>query len=94
MQIAPLPDHEPERLLALKVVRDCGRNRLGMLNDILDYAKLSGGKVELERIAFSPAELLDGARRMFAPLAAAKGLILEFATAGLPRRLAGCRKRA
>ena len=44
----------------LTTIRDSARSLLGLLNDILDTAKLEKGKVELSLQPFSLLEMLDG----------------------------------
>jgi two-component system sensor histidine kinase/response regulator len=48
---------QPTQLRHLKTVRQSARSLLGLLNDILDTAKLERGALELEKSAFSLKEL-------------------------------------
>lgn len=65
---------------------------LSILNDLLDYAKIDAGGLQLEDTVFSPHTLLEDLRRMLDPLAAQRGLELIFEVTGeapLPQALRG-----
>jgi putative two-component system response regulator len=53
---------------------------LAMLNGVLDASKLEAGKVELERVDFPLATVLGKVEDLLAHQAAAKGLVLAFAS--------------
>jgi signal transduction histidine kinase/CheY-like chemotaxis protein/HPt (histidine-containing phosphotransfer) domain-containing protein len=53
------------------------RTLLDLLNDILDFAKIEAGRVDLEEVDFSIREIIDDVREVLTPLAAAKGNIIE-----------------
>ncbi|HVJ52629.1 MAG TPA: PAS domain S-box protein, partial [Aliidongia sp.] len=56
---------------AVKISAD---SLLGIINDILDVSKLEAGKVELEEIDFSLAEIIEDAVELLSPRAQMKGL--------------------
>jgi PAS domain S-box-containing protein len=56
---------------------DCADALLVVINDILDYSKMEAGKVALERISFSPIQIVDNVKSMFSARAQAKGLTLD-----------------
>jgi signal transduction histidine kinase/CheY-like chemotaxis protein len=58
----------------LEAVTDSGQHLLGLLNDILDYAKLESGKIELETIVFNPAKTIQSVAELCSPRAHEKGL--------------------
>ncbi len=65
-------------------------NLLQILNDILDFSKLEEGAARAERVAFSPASLVEDALRVVRLKAEEKGLQLRHElAAGLPQRLLG-----
>ncbi|GAA2980003.1 hypothetical protein GCM10010483_25180 [Actinokineospora diospyrosa] len=71
-------------------VRDSGTALLGVLNDVLDFAKLESGEGELEHVSFDVRELLDSATALVAAAAADKGLRTRVVVLGDgPVRLVG-----
>ncbi|HXX48161.1 MAG TPA: response regulator [Myxococcota bacterium] len=69
---------EPRHTDALAAIQRSGRQLLETINDLLDLSKIEAGKLELERIAFSPTELLAGLVEPLRAAAAARGIELEF----------------
>lgn len=66
-------DVQPEIIQNLQF---SARHLLGLINDILDFTKMEAGKIELEHIAFNPADLIQGIARNQQPTAKSKGLKL------------------
>ncbi|MFT4927795.1 MAG: two-component system sensor histidine kinase/response regulator [Phenylobacterium sp.] len=63
---------------------------LGLLNDILDCAKIESGKMSIENIEFGRDEVLDNLAQMIMPKAAEKGLSLVYdVAANVPAKLMG-----
>jgi signal transduction histidine kinase/CheY-like chemotaxis protein len=58
----------------LTAVQDSGQHLLSLLNDILDYAKLESGKIELETLVFNPGRTLQSVAELCSPRAHEKGL--------------------
>jgi len=74
----------------LETVRSSGDMLLGLINDILDLAKIEAGKVEIDRIDFGLRYALDEAVRGLAPRAHEKGLELALRVSpGVPSTLHG-----
>ena len=72
-------------------IRNSGRHLLGIINSILDFSRIEAGRMELERIDFALAEVLEQVRSILAPQAAERGLELRVeqtaaASARGPRR--------
>ena len=67
-----------------------GDSLLGLINDILDLAKVESGKLQLEQSDFELAELVEGAAETLAVRAAEKGLeLVTHVLPDVPRRLIG-----
>ena len=80
---------ERQRRFAQAVHRS-GENLLEIINDILDFAKIDAGKLELARHDFAPRALVEDMLELLAPRAQEKGLELGFREqAGLPALLHG-----
>ena len=74
----------------ISTVKSSAEALLQILNDILDFAKIESRKLEIERVPFSPADLLQQAVRPFAYQAAQKELALTIdAAPDLPRSVIG-----
>jgi len=58
------------------VARESADALLALINDILDISKIEAGKIDIERIAFSPSALVDSVESLLQPRAQAKGLAL------------------
>jgi signal transduction histidine kinase/ActR/RegA family two-component response regulator len=73
---------------SLHTIRQNGDFLLGLLNDILDLSKIEAGKLEVERIAFSPIALVGEIKTLFRMRAAAKSLPLNVRIEGeVPREV-------
>ncbi|MEA1830870.1 ATP-binding protein [Methylobacterium durans] len=73
-----------------EVIARSGQSLLAIINDILDFAKVEAGKLELERIPVSPADLVDTVVTLFGERARAKGLdIAAHVAPGVPASFAG-----
>ncbi|MGE4047388.1 MAG: histidine kinase dimerization/phospho-acceptor domain-containing protein, partial [Acetobacteraceae bacterium] len=65
---------DEEQRVVVSTIHDSGESLLRILNDILDYSKLEAGRMELEKVAFSPAEITETLQTVMGPRARAKGL--------------------
>ena len=79
----------PRQAERLDKIDIAGRHLLGIINDILDLAKIEAGKVELEHKDFTLAELLHGVNAIIGDGIKAKGLAFRVDVAGVPRALRG-----
>lgn len=61
----------------VRTMRDSAETLLALLNDILDFSKLEAGKVQIEEIAFAPAQVVRDVVGLFQAQASAKGLVLS-----------------
>src|ERR1700759_5109261 len=55
-------------------IRDSGEHLLTLVNDVLDFAKLGAGKVELHLTDVSAEDLLRGVSELLSPRAREKGV--------------------
>ena len=69
-------DRNRERL---RIIRSSGDHLLGLINDVLDLAKVEADRVELRPATFSLRDLLRDIEASFSPRAAQRGLQLEMA---------------
>ena len=75
--------HDQRELVTL--ARDSAQGLLGLLNDILDVAKIEAGQMQIEHIGFDLPELCGAALGTFKGSAAGKGLTLEWKWDGARR---------
>ena len=74
----------------LEAVTDSGQHLLSLLNDILDYAKLESGKIDLETLVFNPAKTVQSVAELCSPRAHEKGLEIALVIApDVPLEVAG-----
>jgi len=79
----------PAQTEKLDAIVRAARHLLGLINDILDMAKIEAGKLVLQRTEFCVGELLDQACALVEGQARAKGLGLQTSCSGVPSRLLG-----
>ena len=73
-----------------EVIARSGKSLMAIINDILDFAKVEAGKLDLEHVPLNPAEVADTAVTLFAERARAAGLDLAVEIApGVPRAILG-----
>lgn len=86
------PDAEQATYVA--ALRTSGEALLALVDDILDFAKVEAGKLELLEEPFDPVQLVETVAELMAPRAQAKGIELAAHIApDLPARLIGDRDR-
>jgi signal transduction histidine kinase/DNA-binding response OmpR family regulator len=74
----------------VRVIRESSDHLASLIQDILDFSRLDGGRLELEEVAFEPRALLRSTIAMLDGQARARGLILTTEIAeDLPARVVG-----
>ncbi len=71
-----------ENLSAASTIKRNGEYLLELINDILDLSKIEAGKLQVERIACSPAEVVAGVASLMRVRAKGKNLPLEIEYVG------------
>ena len=80
---------DPTQSAYLQTLRDCAEHLLGLVNDVLDLAKLEGGRIQLEPVETDLELLLQGVCELLSPRAHAAGLEIGWSVdADAPRLLA------
>jgi signal transduction histidine kinase/HAMP domain-containing protein/ActR/RegA family two-component response regulator len=83
-------DLDDEQREEAQIIRTSSESLLTIINDILDFSKIEAGRMELETMAFSLRECVDGAIALIRSLATEKGLLIESRIdAGIPTILMG-----
>jgi signal transduction histidine kinase/CheY-like chemotaxis protein len=72
----------------LSSLRDCGEHLLGLVNDVLDLARIDAGRLTLHPVEVDISRLLQGVAELLSPRAQAKGLEIAWTVpADTPRIL-------
>jgi signal transduction histidine kinase/FixJ family two-component response regulator len=80
--LAHTADLTREQRRYIELVGTANGALLTVIDDILDFSKIESGQLKLERRAFSPRAIVNDTLAIVRPLAAAKGLQLDFALHG------------
>lgn len=73
----------------VSALRESGEHLLGLMNDVLDFARLGAGRIELHPALFEVEGLLRGVCELLSPRAREKGLEIAWAApAGIGRMMA------
>lgn len=78
----PINDQQKQML---QTIERASTRLLGMINDILDIAKIEAGKLEIELMPVSFVTILDEIKMLYQPLAERKGISLEVEVASKTR---------
>ena len=69
---------DPQQLNYVQKIHGAAESLLQIINDILDFSKIEAGKLDIEAIAFSLGDVMDGLGSLVGMNAQAKGLELLF----------------
>ncbi len=75
---------DPRHRQMVETIKESGDALMRVLNDILDFSKIEAGRLDLERIAFPPADLARKVRSLHALKAADKNIGFVVETVGDP----------
>jgi len=83
-QLLLMPESKEEvRQEYARTILNSGEALLSLLNDILDLSKVEAGKLELQRSAFDPKQLIHEIAVLFREPIESKGLVIESDWSGL-----------
>lgn len=74
--------HDDTQRRALGTILRSGEHLLGLIDGLLDLARIEAGKLRLDPAPMPMRELLDDLAKMFEPQAARKGLVFRVETTG------------
>ncbi|MGB0505747.1 MAG: sensor histidine kinase [Pikeienuella sp.] len=77
LALAKLPGLPTPQMRLIEQAERSGRQMIGMLSDILDFAALQDEKLEINRRAFAPRELAEGLKDQFGAIARREGMDLN-----------------
>ncbi len=81
---------EPNQRAYAESVRESGVALLALINDLLDYSKIEAGRLDIEKAAFSPMNLVQSVAELLSPKAADKGIeITAYVDSAIPAELFG-----
>lgn len=90
LALAKLPGLPTSQLRLVEQAERSGRQMIGMLSDILDFAALQEDKLEITRKAFAPRELAEGLEDLFSAMARREDMGLKVDCAQrLPKQVIG-----
>jgi PAS domain S-box-containing protein len=89
-ELLQLTDLNPQQRERAAIIETSSKLLMAIVNDILDFTKLSAGRVVLEKIVFDPGELVNSTVAAFREAAAQKDIALDaHLHENLPPRLKG-----
>jgi signal transduction histidine kinase/CheY-like chemotaxis protein/HPt (histidine-containing phosphotransfer) domain-containing protein len=75
-ELLELTNLDAEQRRMSKIITNSANALLTIINDILDFSKIEAGKLEIERVAFSLMDVVEGSFELLAAKAEDKGLEL------------------
>ncbi|MDB6073858.1 MAG: histidine kinase [Verrucomicrobiaceae bacterium] len=77
-----------EQIKYARTIQSSGNDLLALINDVLDLAKIEAGRMDLKPQRVIVADLLEGLRGQFEPVATNRGLVLHLrAATGAPQQI-------
>ncbi len=78
-----------EQRAYLSSLRDCGEHLLGLVNDVLDLARIDAGRLTLHPAPVDLSRLLQGVAELLSPRAHAKGLEIAWTAPAVTPQILG-----
>jgi len=75
-------DLTDEQRESVNIIRECGKNLLRLIDDILDFSEIESGQLDIESIDYSLGKLLGSLESLMRPKAKEKKLHFEIVQAG------------
>jgi signal transduction histidine kinase/ActR/RegA family two-component response regulator len=81
-QLLEMDARDARQLASVKQVLNAGKHLLGLINEVLDIARVEAGKLTLSMEDVALADIVAEVRDLAGPIAAGRSITLEFDTSG------------
>ncbi|WP_219702278.1 ATP-binding protein [Marinomonas lutimaris] len=88
-QLLAMGDLNEKQQQQVTVINNAGRTLMHIINNILDYSKINAEQLELEKIAFSPRNVVNEVMLLLAPQFEKKPIKLTCSTSDIPELVQG-----
>lgn len=89
-QILLAEEDNPDKVQKLEIIRHSGETLLGLINDILDLARIESGKLEIEELSFNPHQEFSSTIKLFFHKATEKNIqLIYFIDPAMPVEVRG-----
>jgi signal transduction histidine kinase/CheY-like chemotaxis protein len=88
-QLLAMGDLNEQQQQQVTVINNAGRTLMHIINNILDYSKINAEQLELEKIAFSPRNVVEEVMLLLAPQFDKKPIQLTCAIDSIPESVQG-----
>lgn len=88
-QLLAMGDLNEQQQQQVTVINNAGRTLMHIINNILDYSKINAEQLELEKISFSPRNVVNEVMLLLAPQFEKKPIKLTCSTSDIPELVQG-----